>query len=277
MREISGNPHGGSETTFERFLWDHKVTGPNPVAPIDVSGVDAELTEDKPVCSASGAGISDSKPDSIKYVGDHGPFADPRPCPVCGRPFAPATRYLKRGRGLYCSLKCAGAAPRIVPPFNTPPSTKAERVRANGLVNHPLAREAVRITLPWPPSANRYWRKTRWGRVYTSPEARAYRWQAAMKALAQGVRPVKGMVIVELDLYRPANRGDTDNFVKVILDALNGVAWADDKQVKRIEAEKFIDRKNPRVELRIRESKGGGAEKPRCVVCVTPNVERRRS
>lgn len=31
-------------------------------------------------------------------------------------------------------------------------------------------------------------------------------------------------------------RGDIDNYVKLTLDALNGVAWADDKQVKGIHA-----------------------------------------
>jgi len=33
-------------------------------------------------------------------------------------------------------------------------------------------------------------------------------------------------------------RGDLDNYVKLTLDALNGVAWEDDRQVVRISAVK---------------------------------------
>jgi len=36
-------------------------------------------------------------------------------------------------------------------------------------------------------------------------------------------------------------RGDLDNYIKLTLDALNGVAWVDDKQVVRISAVK-VDR-----------------------------------
>jgi Holliday junction resolvase RusA-like endonuclease len=34
-------------------------------------------------------------------------------------------------------------------------------------------------------------------------------------------------------------RGDLDNYVKLTLDALNGVAWVDDRQVVRIVAAKM--------------------------------------
>lgn len=34
-------------------------------------------------------------------------------------------------------------------------------------------------------------------------------------------------------------RGDLDNYLKTIMDALNGIAWDDDKQVVRIEAVKL--------------------------------------
>jgi len=109
----------------------------------------------------------------------------------------------------------------------------------------------VNFTLPFPPSANRYWRKTRTGKVYVSNEARSFRETAARMALAQGMRIAPGLVTVEMRFYRPADRGDTDNLIKISLDALNEIGWTDDAQVKRIEAEKFVDRKNPRLELKI--------------------------
>lgn len=90
------------------------------------------------------------------------------------------------------------------------------------------------IKLPFPPSANRYWRVFR-GRAVKSPEARQY--QANVRALATGHRPLTGRVSVELRFIRPARRGDLDNRLKVLLDALKGVAYLDDKQVTRILAE----------------------------------------
>lgn len=36
-----------------------------------------------------------------------------RICPICGRKFITAKNYLKRGRGKYCSLSCAGKIGRL--------------------------------------------------------------------------------------------------------------------------------------------------------------------
>jgi Holliday junction resolvase RusA-like endonuclease len=33
-------------------------------------------------------------------------------------------------------------------------------------------------------------------------------------------------------------RGDVDNYLKTVMDGLNGIAWEDDKQVYAVEAEK---------------------------------------
>jgi Holliday junction resolvase RusA-like endonuclease len=40
---------------------------------------------------------------------------------------------------------------------------------------------------------------------------------------------------------------DVDNVLKVMLDALNGVAYADDKQVRRVSIEAVHDPECPRV------------------------------
>jgi Holliday junction resolvase RusA-like endonuclease len=59
---------------------------------------------------------------------------------------------------------------------------------------------------------------------------------------------------VEFDLLAAMpNRthGDLDNIVKMI-DGLNGIAWLDDKQVKKFTAHMIFDKANPRLELTIR-------------------------
>lgn len=108
----------------------------------------------------------------------------------------------------------------------------------------------VELTLPFPPSANRYWRTFR-GRVVKGKDARDYKSNVA--EACRGLRESLGDVIVRLDFYRPAKRGDLDNRIKILLDALQGHAYTDDKQVKEIHARLFDDKQNPRVEVRIQE------------------------
>lgn len=57
---------------------------------------------------------------------------------------------------------------------------------------------------------------------------------------------------LQVDVYRAANRGDLDNFVKAVSDALNRVAYPDDRFIFSMKARMLIDRKNPRVEVAIR-------------------------
>lgn len=44
------------------------------------------------------------------------------------------------------------------------------------------------------------------------------------------------ITVGESELELSKLRGDIDNYVKTIMDGLNGVAWADDKQVHHVEA-----------------------------------------
>lgn len=45
------------------------------------------------------------------------------------------------------------------------------------------------------------------------------------------------VIIERLDLDSKSSlRGDIDNYVKTVLDGLNGVAWVDDKQVVKVVA-----------------------------------------
>ena len=49
---------------------------------------------------------------------------------------------------------------------------------------------------------------------------------------------------------------DGDNIVKVVLDALNGIAYNDDKQVSIIELEKLYTDSEERLEIEIKELEG---------------------
>lgn len=106
------------------------------------------------------------------------------------------------------------------------------------------------FTLSYPPSGNRYWRHFR-GITCLSAEARAYRKTAGMEAIRQGVEVLGGPVVVGLVVYRPRRMGDLDNTSKVLLDALNGIAWNDDSQIVELHLYRFDDKNNPRVEVTI--------------------------
>ena len=121
----------------------------------------------------------------------------------------------------------------------------------------------IELTLPYPISANRYW-KTRVMKVagqmmaqtYVSKEAKEFKDHVGWLARAAGVRaPITGRVAISytlhphrpLDYLRrmkrdPAGWEDTvqcidlDNAQKVLLDALKGVVMEDDKWVRSITA-----------------------------------------
>ena len=102
----------------------------------------------------------------------------------------------------------------------------------------------VRLKLPYPVSANRYWRIWR-NKAVRSAEATAYKSVVRRIAQEAGVMPSEGSVAVCLRLIPKANKDgsanktgiDLDNALKVTLDALQGIAYHNDRQVRRIAAE----------------------------------------
>lgn len=120
----------------------------------------------------------------------------------------------------------------------------------------------IRLVLPYPISANRYWRPVPIGKHITivpTKDAKDYRKQVATLCQAHGVtKAIAGRVAVTLQLYphRPLDwqkrqrlHGDEwddtvqcidlTNAEKVLLDALNGVAFEDDKRIWRYAAERM--------------------------------------
>ncbi len=119
------------------------------------------------------------------------------------------------------------------------------------------------ITLPYPVSANRYWRSFvprghQRAVVTLSDDAKAYRARVGTIARSAGVgAPMQGRVALGLHLYpampqdakaRMRKLGerwddgvrsiDLDNALKVVIDALKGILYEDDKQVWQISAQR---------------------------------------
>lgn len=108
----------------------------------------------------------------------------------------------------------------------------------------------MRLTIPYPPSANRIWRNAR-GRTILSKEALSFKRDVAILAKVARVKMLSGPVAVRMRVFRPHKRGDLDNRIKAVLDSLNGIAWEDDEQVETILATRHEDKNNPRVEIEV--------------------------
>lgn len=94
----------------------------------------------------------------------------------------------------------------------------------------------MKLTLPIPPTVNHYWRMVG-RRIILSKAGRLYKERTHYLALAQGARPIHAPQEVQITIvwYRESKRGDLDNRLKPLLDALQGAAYQNDSQVARIE------------------------------------------
>lgn len=127
--------------------------------------------------------------------------------------------------------------------------SKTQRIQATNAVR---ICQPVKLTLPYPPSANRYWRSIVIAgsvRVLVSSEAREYKRRCAAIAAIACQSPMEGPLGMSLAVFRPMRRGDLSNRIKVIEDAMQGIVFHDDNQVVRIEAQRHEDKANPRVEV----------------------------
>jgi crossover junction endodeoxyribonuclease RusA len=91
----------------------------------------------------------------------------------------------------------------------------------------------ITLTLPWPPSVNKYWR-TFQGRMIISAEGRSYRKAVADQVLVQrGAKHYAGKLRVVIEAYRPDNRRrDLDNLLKAVLDGCTHAGvWEDDSNI----------------------------------------------
>lgn len=113
------------------------------------------------------------------------------------------------------------------------------------------------LALPYPVSLNAAYRGVG-NRLVLTDEARDYKEAAHKTALVMyrddnhSLRdPLKGDLAMKLWLYRPANRGDIDNFTKLLQDSLQQVVYANDSQIIEQHLYKRIDSAYPRVEVEV--------------------------
>lgn len=96
----------------------------------------------------------------------------------------------------------------------------------------------LQITLPWPPSANSYWRHpnkgANRGRSLISEKGRAYRKTVAWEVVRQKARcRLLGRIGLQITAHVPdRRRRDLDNLLKATQDALaHAGVYADDSQI----------------------------------------------
>lgn len=121
----------------------------------------------------------------------------------------------------------------------------------------------TRLVLPLPPTLNHAYRN------YTTPEGRRMRvlsrsslafqahagWLAKIWVQKERWHPPEGKkIIVRIWYYWPdRRRRDQDNPQKLLLDAMTGILWSDDRWALPRVIDYAVDREKPRVEIELEE------------------------
>lgn len=116
-----------------------------------------------------------------------------------------------------------------------------------------MRRVSVLLTLrvDGPPQVKERPRVVR-GRAYTPRTTSDAETSIAWQARQIIRRPLSDPVAVSITFRLPdRRRRDLDNLAKTVLDALNGVAWADDSQIHTLHLRKTIDRADPCTLIRV--------------------------
>ena len=131
------------------------------------------------------------------------------------------------------------------------------------------------ITIPGAPWSKSRPRFTRTGRTYTPREDQDAETRTGLYMRQSIRRPYTGNVGIVCIFYRPnRQRIDTDNLIKHVCDAANGVIWEDDSQCTAVMGVIELDRENPRTVIGVGRhvstlTRGTDATKP-CAVCGNP-------
>lgn len=109
------------------------------------------------------------------------------------------------------------------------------------------------ISLPWPPSVNRIWRRSKFA-TYLSEVGKRYYAQTVPMIQSEYKDPqIIGRVKMTIYLYPPDKRKrDIDNCLKAILDAFTRAGiWRDDSQIDVLTVARANVVKNGSVRVRI--------------------------
>lgn len=111
------------------------------------------------------------------------------------------------------------------------------------------------LTFDYPPSLNHIYSRSRKGKVYLTAEARNYKTAVGWQCRAASLSPVTCEVSVTVHAYRPARRGDIDGTLKLLLDAMQGHIYKNDKQIVELHVYRHDDKRNPRVEVKVTQKR----------------------
>lgn len=113
-------------------------------------------------------------------------------------------------------------------------SEKRERkaaARAMQWAHLPDAPSWRTLELPWPPSVNHYWQRSKHGNLFVSKAGEQFR--AAVVKLAATMKPMEGRLRLCIEVHPPDKiKRDLDNIEKATLDALTAAhVYLDDSQI----------------------------------------------
>lgn len=113
----------------------------------------------------------------------------------------------------------------------------------------------IRFFVPIAPlSQNHVYRLARFGGMFMTAEGKAYKnlvGLSAQSGVTMGM--LNGHLGIEAKFYVASFRGDGDNYFKIFIDALQGIVYKNDRQLKHYVFDVVIDKKNPRIECRVWE------------------------
>ena len=99
----------------------------------------------------------------------------------------------------------------------------------------------LKIVIPdLPPSTNVLYKRTRKGGLYVNPKVTAFR-DLVIESVPDDINcePFK-LLKLDITFNGCKHRSDLDNFMKVLLDSMNNLVYADDKQIYEIVCRKII-------------------------------------
>lgn len=112
----------------------------------------------------------------------------------------------------------------------------------------------MKITLLWNPYSTNNIYTRNWRRWFIKSKPKALKESYKIQAKSQVKQMIQGDIVAYIDLYFwDKRKRDVDNFHKLSLDALTGIAYEDDSQIQKMNICKFYDKDNPRIEVVLEE------------------------